>query len=231
MQLGSVRDLLEGLENACPDAEMFRGQTRNWAILPGIGRYPVTVTGYDSWRVLHAHLISRFLRFGRPFFVEHPRSVQEAWVVAQHHGLPTRLLDTTTNPLKALFFAVNHPADDEHDGVLWAFSYRSWREELDEERCQYWDAEPVPFLPRQLNPRLTAQEGAFISYPLPDDCNALLPLEQLRQDNLSLTKFVVPAARKPDIRRELGTLGVQYRLLFPDLDGVARGIKLVELES
>jgi hypothetical protein len=65
----------------------------------------------------------------------------------------------------------------------------------------------------------------------PDDCNFLLPLDKLGQYDLTLEKFVVPAARKPNIRRELGTLGVQYRLLFPDLDGVALGIKLMELKS
>jgi hypothetical protein len=232
MQIGSVRNLLEILDNdTYPGPTMFRGQTRDWSLLPSIGRYPAVVRGYDDWRGLHDDIIDRFLRLGHPFLSEYPKSGPESWVVGQHHGLPTRLLDTTTNPLKGLFFAVNHPAEDPEDGVLWIFSYTGWREDLKEEHRKYWDDELVPFLPPRLTPRLTAQEGAFISYPLPKDRKPLKPVDKFKQDNLSLDKIVVPAATKAILRRELAALGVQFRLLFPDLDGVARGIRLTELES
>jgi hypothetical protein len=154
----------------------------------------------------------------------------EAWVVAQHHGLPTRLLDTTTNPLKALFFAVNHPAEDSHDGVLWVVSYSGWWDDLDEALAACKN-ELVPFLPAQLTPRLTAQEGAFISYPLPNNCKPLRPMERFKQKDISLVKLVVPRTKKAALRVELDTLGIQFRLLFPDLEGVARSIKLTGLRS
>src|SRR5438094_571201 len=167
MQIRSVRNLLEVLENAADRGQrMFRGQTRDWPLLPSIGRYSGALGGYKNWRGLHDGIIDDFLRLGHPFLSQYPKSGVESWVVGQHHGLPTRLLDTTTNPLKALFFAVNHPAEDAHDGVLWVFSYMGWRQELNEEQREYWEKELIPFLPAQLTPRLTAQEGAFISYPL-----------------------------------------------------------------
>ncbi|SEL27266.1 FRG domain-containing protein [Nitrosovibrio tenuis] len=231
-QIDSVRTLLRILDTVCPEAELFRGQARDWPLLPGIGRYPQVVDGYDNWGGLHEHIIERFLRLGRPFFSEYPRNDSEAWVLAQHHGLPTRLLDATSNPLKALFFAVNNPADDSSDGVLWAFSYDSWREDLDATTRYSWDTELIPFLPPQIpNPRLMAQEGAFLSYPLPNNCDPLIPVDGLAKNELRLFKLVVPAAAKRNMRRELAVLGVQYRLLFPDLDGIARNIKLTELEE
>ncbi len=126
MQIRSVRELLEILEdNADIDFRMFRGQTRDWPLLPSIGRYPDIARRYDDWRAFHDRVISRFLRLGHPFFADRPKSDAERWVVAQHHGLPTRLLDTTTNPLKALFFTVNNPAEDAHNGVLWVFFVNS----------------------------------------------------------------------------------------------------------
>jgi len=231
MQIGSVRKLLEVLESLTGSDSMFRGQTRDWPLLPRIGRYPSIVHGHDDWHGFHDYIIDRFLRLGHPFLSGHVKNNAESWVIAQHHGLPTRLLDTTTNPLKALFFAVNHPADDSYDGVLWVFSCMSWREELDEEYSEFWEKELIPFFPSQLTPRLTAQEGAFISYPLPNNCKPLKHIDKLKQDDFSLLKLVIPATQKATLRREVATFGVKFSLLFPDLDGVARCIRLTELES
>ena len=230
MKVASVRSLLTLLEKST-DGQMFRGQTRDWPLLPRIGRYPEIVKGYDDWRGFHDHIIYRFLRLGHPYLAGLRTEGTDAWVLGQHHGLPTRLLDTTTNPLKALFFAVNDPADDASDGMLWIFSYTGWREVLVEEHRSFWDKELVPFLPAQLNPRLMAQEGSFISYPLPKNRKPLTPREGLDQEDVSLSKLIVPASAKSILRRELSVLGVQFRLLFPDLDGVARSIRLDELES
>jgi len=198
--------------------------------LPSIGRYSHIVQGYEDWRVLHDDLIERFLRLGHPFLTKDRSAGVEAWVVAQHHGLPTRLLDTTTNPLKALFFAVNHPAEDSHDGVLWVASYSGWFHDLNEGSPSLKD-DLVAFLPAQLTPRLTAQEGAFISYPLPNNCKPLRPIECFEQKDISLVMLVVPRTKKAALRVELDRLGIQFRLLFPDLEGVARSIKLTELRS
>jgi len=233
MTIRSVADLLGRIHTECPEAEMFRGQLEDWPLLPSIGRYPSVVRGYDNWRVFHDHVISRFARLARPYFNEPPTSDADWWVHAQHYGCPTRLLDWTTNPLKALFFTLNEPAHDSRPGVFWALTFDSWREDLPMGRG-YWDNEAVPFLPPQLNPRLLAQEGCFLSYPLPENTMALQPVDKLlskTSGDLSLSKFVIPATAKSRLRRELTRLGGKFRLLFPDADGVARGIKLEELES
>jgi hypothetical protein len=203
MKIESVLNLLEALESIPEEGNrMFRGQTRDWPLLPSIGRYPAAVKGYGDWRIFHNEVINRFLRLGHPFLNTLPNSGPASWVIGQHHGLPTRLLDTTTNPLKALFFSINQPAEDMHDGVLWVFSYNDWREDLDEEYRDYWEKELIPFLPAQLTPRLTAQEGAFISYPLQTNQNPLEPIEKLNEKDFSHNKFVVPANAKATLRRE-----------------------------
>lgn len=227
----SFQGLLQKLNKSCPDAAMYRGQAQDWPLLPHIGRYPEVLEWYENWRVLHDDLIERFLREGRPYLSGIPTEGSDSWVVAQHHGLPTRLIDTTTNPLKALYFAVGDPSQDEFDGCVWAFSFHSWREDLDSNFSEYWDEEVVPFYPAQIHPRLTFQEGSFLCFPLPESTEPLTPLDQKKHRDLSFMKFHIPAKSKQQIRKEIAILGAKYQLLFPDLDGVAKSIRLSILED
>ena len=62
------------------------------------------------------------------------------WSLMQHHGAPTRLLDWTTSPYVAAYFAVSHYASDE-DGALWCF----WHTTLHDEFVQEYRVVPPRF--------------------------------------------------------------------------------------
>lgn len=66
----------------------------------------------------------------------------EQLVLAQHYGAPTRLLDISSNPLIALFFACENYSDKnsiKYDGVIYRF--------VVSEPCIYWsDSKQVSFL-------------------------------------------------------------------------------------
>lgn len=105
----------------------------------------------------------------------------------QHHGLPTRLLDVTYNPMTALWFACE--GADDRPGVLFAFDATSLPtyDTIDPQQAQTWGlvAEPLtwslrralrqsalrsqPFLlrPTVPDPRMRAQEGLFLSGAVP----------------------------------------------------------------
>jgi hypothetical protein len=211
---------------------MYRGQSREWPLLPSISRLGSILDGYENWQVLQDDLLNRFAKHGRPFLSPLPLSVEEWLLHAQHYGVPTRLLDWTTNPLKALFFAVESELHTKKDGVVWAFTPSYWRDDpMTETALDNNDL--TPFYPKHINSRITAQESCFVAFPMPENSLPLCPmnLKKSRYKAVrSLGRIKIPAKSKPGLLRELHVLGVTYRTVFPDLQGVAQHI-LAELRG
>ena len=78
---------------------IYRGMAdKDWKLLPSLGRYDDLSDGQEY------NLVNNFLAL-RPEAFQNLNSNFEILSKMQHYELPTRLLDFTTNPLIALFFA------------------------------------------------------------------------------------------------------------------------------
>ena len=220
----TVVDLLQLIQQNTPET-MYRGQTvSDWPLLPSLARFAAQVEGYESAIDLEEHLLDDFLRYAVPHNDIRGLPKLEQLIHCQHFGLPTRLLDWSTNPLKALFFAVENPLHDDKEGAVYVLSPSGWWEGTG----QIPDLDSLhAFMPELLNERVAAQDACFVSFPLPSfgmEVRELTRGNYIR-DVATLSKIIVPRQSKMELRRELAVLGITHRTIYPGLEGVARWVK------
>lgn len=187
---------------------LFRGVPNSaYELVPGIGRKAGT---RKDLREVEEHLLLLFKTEGRPHC---GASTPWEWLcMAQHHGLPTRLLDWTRNPLAAIYFAVQAAPDV--DGRLYAFQPES-AIDIDVYKDPFSLSDVEVVVPSHITPRLVSQAGLFTIHPKPAD--------PFKPDTLD--SIVIPADEKADIRQLLHTFGVNHASLFPGLDGLSQHLR------
>ena len=196
---------------------VFRGHSdAAFKLIPSAGRGtpPPSVTREKYER----SLFDMFRREARAFLTTLPADQWEWLSIAQHHGLPTRLLDWTHSVLVALYFAVENGV--EVDGQIFALRSAGKASEAELSSSPFELADPVKYYPNVVVPRIRAQESLFVA------CAALeAPLDERLRDGWIIECWRVPASRKEQLRYELYRLGVHAASLFPDIDGLARRIR------
>lgn len=191
---------------------IFRGEPKiGFELKPSISRDSLKSQDKES---LEQSLFRAFCKEAIGYIENFPNDPWSQLSIAQHHGLPTRLLDWSANPLVALYFSVS--SNLESDGQFYAVSTPNSAHKKIMENSPFEIQEPVKIYPNHLSQRIKSQDSIFIAC---SDLNK--PLDQYINSNWEMDEFKIPKERKSFIRHQLFRIGIHQSNLFPDLSGLA----------
>src|SRR5512142_2003560 len=197
---------------------------------------------------LEGHLLRNFGKYAGRQSV--PRDSIWNWLaLAQHHGLPTRLLDFTFSPYVAMHFATIDVTVVARDGVIWMVDYDRTNEMLPDrlrrmladEGSHVFAAEMLEHVAGSLQDLDAHSRDPFVLFfepPSPDSriVDQCAPFSLLSSPRASLDEWlarhprvgkrvVIPAELKWEVRDKLDQANINERVLFPGLEGLSRWLK------
>lgn len=196
---------------------IYRGvKDDSFDLIPDVGRHKRHKRAINETE--EKTILRLFKEQALPYLNFRPTTDWEWLAIARHHGLPTRLLDWSRNPLVGAYFAV----EKEHDGdsLIYAYHIPSFIPT---------DKHPNPFrwkkigrfIPAHVTRRITAQVGVFTIHP-----NPTKPLKSGDIDRL-----VIKRKFRGELKRILYRYGIHRASLFPDADGLSTHIKWLRTDG
>lgn len=198
---------------------VFRGQANaDWPLTSSFDRAYV---GDDLERETTYERYLKFFRvLNRRLGKLLPADRDETGAVAQHYGMPTRLLDWSLSPYAAAFFAFYYAKVERVDCThvaVWAIDAKAFPDAADPRHFQV-------VRPRSAdNPRINRQVGLFVA-ARGSHCDLGDYLE--RRDPSLLHRIIIPSDFMDEALNDLILMGQTPADIYPDFEGVAKYVRL-----
>ena len=199
---------------------------------------------------MEKHLVRNF----RKYSPHNAVSEDKLWhwlSLAQHHGLPTRLLDWTFSPYVALHFATEETEKYDVDGVIWCVDFYETRnglppslqKEFATHQFKGFTIEILNKLFDDLNEldALGKKEGDFLLFFEPPSFDdrivnqfalfSVMPNPKRKISDWLISKpdiyfrIIIPKEMKWEIRDKLDQANITERIIYPGLDGLSKWLK------
>jgi hypothetical protein len=229
----------------------FRGMTADWPLKTGLQRMNHDL---ETLRGVERAMFRNFKKYAYSEF----QSGGSDWkwlALAQHHGLPTRLLDWTFSPFVAMHFATNELDKMDKDGVLWMVNFERSRQYLPKSFARVLEkhfsltfsvemleedrdlADPFRYADTE------SSQSPFVIFFEPPSLDprivnqwglfSLVNRLDVRvdewltaaDDDYLVRKIVIDAKAKWEIRDKLDGMNLTERVLLPGLDGLSTWLK------
>jgi hypothetical protein len=192
---------------------------------------------------LEKNLLRNFKKYSRSAF-DNTNDFWNYLSIAQHHGLPTRLLDWTYSPYVALHFATEDLKKYDKDAVIWCVDFIEAHKQLPVSLKELLEkASANSFTTEMLNEKINnfrelqtiSEDDVLIFFEPPsiDDriinqyaifsvlSNPKIYLDKWLTKNKDLyKKIIIPSELKWEVRDKLDQANITERVLFPGLDGL-----------
>ncbi len=210
LEVNTVEDFHQMIRRHWDSNYFYRGEDSDkYKLRPKYGRDQIKSQNNDN--SVEMGLFKDFKRLAVPYLSYNPQNEWDWLAIAQHHGLHTRLLDWTANPLAAAYFSVNYKYSS--DSILYIFKSKDLLN-VDEQKfpSPFEIKEVMLFNPRNVTLRIGAQSGLFTVHPNPSEIF----------DVPSLERVVINQKCKIELMVVLETYNIHDFTMFPGLDGLTK---------